>query len=145
MIVETTDKQWVRLGECVKRRREDLRLGQHELAARGGPSTATVRNIEAAAQTSYRGRTYSQLEDALNWARGSVEKVLAGGSPTIQSDPSPQSAPALPGATESAGDLQPSERAAILALEQRVAAQEEELRQLREMLYGLIRESSPEK
>lgn len=84
VLVDTKTGDWQRLGRYVKDRREALRLTQQDVTSRGGPSVATLRNIEAATQDSYRGRTYSQLEDALKWARGSVDSVLRGREPTTE-------------------------------------------------------------
>lgn len=76
---------WRRLGEHVLRRREDLGLTQPEVQAAGGPSTATMRLIERAERSSYRGSILRSLERALHWRTGSVEVILAGGDP-ISSD-----------------------------------------------------------
>lgn len=72
---------WRRLGEHVVRRREELGLTQPDVQAAGGPSTATMRNIERATNTTYRGGILRSLERALQWRTGSVETVLAGGDP----------------------------------------------------------------
>ena len=93
MLVNTKTGDWPRLGRYVKERREALRLTQQDVAALGGPSVATIRNIEAATNGSYRGRTYSQLEEVLKWTRGSVETVLSGGNPTPLTDDSHEAAP----------------------------------------------------
>jgi hypothetical protein len=82
-VVDTKTGAWQRLGRYVKERREHLRLAQHEVTVRGGPSVATVRNIEAATADRYRGRTFTQLEDALGWGRGSVDAILRGGEPAL--------------------------------------------------------------
>ncbi|MET8985939.1 helix-turn-helix transcriptional regulator [Nonomuraea wenchangensis] len=91
--METKTGDWQRLSRFVKERREHLRLTQHDVSARGGPSVATVRNIESAAAEGYRGRTFSQLEDALGWTRGSVDAILHGGQPSLPAgntdEPSP--------------------------------------------------------
>ncbi|MGI5274663.1 helix-turn-helix domain-containing protein [Nonomuraea sp. CA-218870] len=80
--MDTKTGDWQRLGRYVKERREQLRLTQHAVTVRGGPSVATVRNIEAATAERYRGSTFTQLEDALGWERGSVDAILRGGDPT---------------------------------------------------------------
>lgn len=84
MFVTLTTTEWQRLGRYVKERRERLRLTQHDVASMGGPSVATVRNIEAAIHTSYRGKTFTQLEDVLGWERGSVNDILRGEEPRIR-------------------------------------------------------------
>lgn len=83
MVAVTGDKPaWQALGRYVTRRRDELGMTQSDVQAAGGPSTATVRNIENATQTSYRSGVLAALERALRWAPGSVEAALAGGEPT---------------------------------------------------------------
>ena len=84
MFVTLTTTEWQRLGRYVKERRERLRLTQHDVTSLGGPSVATVRNIEAAIHASYRGKTFTQLEDALGWQRGSINDILRGEEPRIR-------------------------------------------------------------
>lgn len=71
-------ENWAALGEAVKTRRDKLKLRQSDLEARGGPGHGTVRNIEQVARTSYAPRTFAQLEQALNWPTGTVQKILNG-------------------------------------------------------------------
>lgn len=80
--VKTTTGDWKRLGGYIKRRREQLRMSQQDMYARGGPSVATIRILEAGEQEGYRNRTYFQVEEALGWAQGSVEAILSGREPT---------------------------------------------------------------
>lgn len=80
--METTTEAWKRLGRYIKRRREHLRLTQQEMYAKGGPSVATIRILEAGEQAGYRNRTYHQVEESLGWAEGSIEAILAGKEPT---------------------------------------------------------------
>lgn len=72
------EPDWTALASEVQRRRVELRLRQSDLEAHGGPSAATVRNIEQASRTSYTARTFMQLETALQWPRGHVDDLLAG-------------------------------------------------------------------
>jgi len=99
-VVDTKTGDWQRLGRYVRERRDQLRLTQQGVTMRGGPSVATVRNIESATAERYRGQTFSQLEDALEWERGSVDAILRGGAPTplpagqpSAEDPSPPPPP----------------------------------------------------
>lgn len=78
-----TDKDWKRLADAVRQRRDELGMTQEEVAAAGGPSTATMRLLEGALGTSYRSRTFTQLERALAWTRGTVRHVLDGGDPLL--------------------------------------------------------------
>jgi transcriptional regulator with XRE-family HTH domain len=70
------------LGEAVTDRRRALGLSQEDVAALGGPSTTTLSKIEHGEARSIRRRTAQDLERALQWERGSVDVVLAGGAPT---------------------------------------------------------------
>lgn len=69
---------WARLAAAVQDRRHELGLTQKDLEARGGPSAATVRNIEQAARAVYRPVTFRTLEQALEWPRGHCRQILAG-------------------------------------------------------------------
>lgn len=73
-----TTTNWEALAVAVRRRRDAMHLRQADLEARGGPGAGTVRNIEQAARTKYAPRTFTQLEQALDWPAGIVEKILAG-------------------------------------------------------------------
>jgi hypothetical protein len=78
-----TGRDWERLAACVRERRTDLGLTQEDVRSAGGPSTATMRLIEGALQTSYQPAILARLENALGWRRGSVRRILAGGDPEI--------------------------------------------------------------
>lgn len=78
MLGAVTGLKWDELAAAVRRRRDQKQLRQSDLEARGGPSSGTVRNIEQATRTSYSPRTFVQLEHALDWPDGTVEKILAG-------------------------------------------------------------------
>lgn len=69
---------WAALAERVRERRVALGLRQSDLEALGGPSNGTVRNIEQAARTKYSARTLAQLEAALQWPRGTANRILDG-------------------------------------------------------------------
>jgi hypothetical protein len=73
---------WEKLGDEVRRRRRGLRLTQPEVRRRGGPGVATLRAIENNQSSRLSPRMRRALEDALQWESGSVDAVLAGGSPT---------------------------------------------------------------
>src|ERR1044072_502839 len=73
---------WHRLAKYVKARRRELRLNQDELKRTGGPSAATVRNIESALQDSYKPWVLDGLARSLKWTAVSIDEILAGGEPT---------------------------------------------------------------
>ncbi|MBF6558472.1 MAG: hypothetical protein IVW52_20465 [Acidimicrobiales bacterium] len=71
------NSNWTALGRAVKARRESLRLGQ-DLIDHGGPSDLTIRKIERGETRAIRNKTRDQLESALRWMPGTVDKVLSG-------------------------------------------------------------------
>lgn len=81
-----TSSGWHRLATLVKDRRRALSLTQDEIKPAGGPSAATVRNIENATQDSYKPWVLSSLERALGWEAGSIASILTGGEPTPYED-----------------------------------------------------------
>lgn len=93
-----TPRNWPRLADYVRERRDELGLTQEEVATRGGPSTATLRLIESAAAESYRAKSLRQLEDALGWVPGSARAILADREPHLLAD----SGQAQPDRTEAA-------------------------------------------
>ena len=66
------------LATALKARRHQLDLSQADVEKRGGPNAATVRRIERGEVTEVRARTIRQLEHALDWRDGVVEKIVAG-------------------------------------------------------------------
>lgn len=75
------EPDYQRLAQFVKRRRKDLGLTQEQVRGRGGPSSATQRQIERGEPIDYRSGTTQPLEHALEWVAGSVRSVLSGGVP----------------------------------------------------------------
>jgi transcriptional regulator with XRE-family HTH domain len=71
----------------VTTRRADLGYSLTQLAAVSGLSTSTLDSIEHARKTAYDPATLAALEHALNWASGSVERVLRGLAPELMRDP----------------------------------------------------------
>lgn len=87
--VAVASRDWARLARYARERRDELGLTQEEVAARGGPSTATLRIIENldrdnASQSSFRPKSLRQLEDGLGWERGSALTIIAGGEPAAR-------------------------------------------------------------
>ncbi len=72
---------WDKLGIDVRKRRRELGLTQPDVQERGGPSVATQRAIENDRVGRLSTRMRRALEDALEWEPGSIDAVLAGGSP----------------------------------------------------------------
>lgn len=79
-----------RVAAAIKDRREAKRLRQEDVSAAGGPSKAVMFQLENAAEKGYSDATIGKLEDALQWRRGSVAAIVAGGDPTPLDEPAPQ-------------------------------------------------------
>ena len=75
---------WDKLSEEVRKRRRELGLTQPDIQQRGGPGVATLRAIENNQPSRPSLRMRRALEDALEWESGSVDAILAGGSPTLK-------------------------------------------------------------
>lgn len=73
---------WQRLADAIVARRAELGLTQMQVATRGDFSLDRVQALEGAKRTSYRAGTLAALERALDWAPGSVERILQGGDPS---------------------------------------------------------------
>lgn len=80
--LERTD-DYRALGRAAKRRREQLGITQEQMQDHGGPSPASVRNIEKGVARP-RGRTMLELDRALGWKPGTSEAIVAG---TADPDP----------------------------------------------------------
>lgn len=156
--VDTDTRDWKRLGHYAQQRREQLGLTQQEVAARGGPSTATLRIIESGVEGSYRVKTLRQLDVGLGWAPGSSSAVLRGLEPTLAEQvtyarpetvtaraviPAPSTAAVpTPGEGESAGMAQVDAIRAAMRAE--LAALREESRQRDEENKAAIAELTDE-
>ena len=96
---------WERLGEAVRKRREQLRLAQGEKP----PSSATWRKVEHAIDPPYARRSLLAICDALRWHEDSIGRLLEGGEPRLldQGDPDMDFHADL-------SDISPEGRAAIM-------------------------------
>lgn len=61
-------------------------MTQAEVAAAGGPSEPTVRNIEAGRQDRPTGLTLAALSRALRWPPGALEAIRDGADPATYDD-----------------------------------------------------------
>lgn len=89
-----------RLAKFVRERRTALGLSQEQVAAAGGPSSATQRKIENGHHGSYPA-TQRRLETALGWEHGSARRILDGGDP-VPAPPAVTAAAGVAAATASA-------------------------------------------
>ena len=77
---------WDHLARLIRERRAELGLTQREIHSVGGPSPATLYQLESGQRGSYRPHILRRLERALGWDAGSVRRVLAGGVPLLDGD-----------------------------------------------------------
>ncbi|MBK3630400.1 hypothetical protein JHN59_37510 [Streptomyces sp. MBT49] len=102
----------IRLAQYIERRISALALEYAEVCRRADISDETLSKVRKGMRA--RSSTYTKLERALNWERGSIGAILDGGEPTPLDAP-PGRAPAA-----RAPDAPPLERE--LALAQRLLA-----------------------
>lgn len=72
---------WPRLGRYVHERRTELRMTQLDVQKAGGPSDTKVREIENGRAGTLSTSKRRDLERALHWLPGTVDKILDGGTP----------------------------------------------------------------
>lgn len=104
-----------RLDSAMEARRVELGLEWQEVAATAKVSPATLRSVRNGT-TNPSALTKKRTEDALQWQRGSIDRILDGGAPTPLED------------------QQHTERPTVDQLEARVAAMEDEIAELRALL-----------
>lgn len=75
---------WDRLAQYVIAQRTALDMTQVELAQASGLSLDRVSAVEGRRARSLRPRTIRSLEIGLEWENGSVQAILAGGTPTVR-------------------------------------------------------------
>ncbi len=75
------DRDWARLGSALRAAREDLGLGQKEVADRIGVSRNALRNTEIG-EISRVTPTVREYARIVGWTEASIDVVLNGGEPT---------------------------------------------------------------
>lgn len=70
-----------RLGEAVRKRRNDLDLSQLDVHAAGGPSNTSLTKIENGLLADLNRVTAAKLDAGLQWEPGSAKAVWLGGEP----------------------------------------------------------------
>jgi transcriptional regulator with XRE-family HTH domain len=91
---------WDHLARLIRERRAELGLTQREVHSVGGPSPATLYQLESGHRGSYRPHILRRLERALGWGAGSVRRALAGGLPLLEGETdNPPPRPERPSAT----------------------------------------------
>jgi transcriptional regulator with XRE-family HTH domain len=74
-----------RLAMLMDERRRDLRLTWDQVAGRAGINRETLRQIRTGSGN-IRPLSATGIEDALEWDRGSIDRILAGGDPAPVGD-----------------------------------------------------------
>ncbi|MFJ9573617.1 helix-turn-helix domain-containing protein [Streptomyces bacillaris] len=75
------DRDWARLGSALRAAREDLGLGQLQVAERIGVKRGALRNVERG-EISRVTPTVREYARIVGWTEASVDAVLNGGEPT---------------------------------------------------------------
>lgn len=83
-----TDRQ--RLADALTARRAELRITQTVVAERAGVSLATINLMERQGRANYQTVTKAVVEQAVEWAPGSIDALLAGGDATPLNPPDQQ-------------------------------------------------------
>jgi Helix-turn-helix domain len=74
-----TQDEWRKLGDDVAARRRELKIAtQQELADRAGVSVATITRLEGGRPLRRRSWTWAEVERALDWPAGYIERYMRG-------------------------------------------------------------------
>lgn len=95
------DGALARLGRLVAARRKELRLSVETAAKRAKINRLTWKSIEDGEERERRDTTFPGVEDALEWERGSVDRIMRGRSPIEINPPEAE----VPDAVEDAARL----------------------------------------
>ncbi|MFB6873695.1 helix-turn-helix domain-containing protein [Streptomyces sp. NPDC056323] len=96
---------WEELGRALKAARKAAGLKQSDVAARLGISLSSVQAIERGTVYAKPTPTIRAFAAAVGWADGSVEQVLAGGTPTASREEPPSTELSEPTAPVPEGKL----------------------------------------
>lgn len=69
---------WAALAEAVAKRRQQHAMSQDDVAAGGGPSAKTIRQLELGDGGEFRPSTFQKLDRALSWRPGTSRAILDG-------------------------------------------------------------------
>jgi hypothetical protein len=79
-----TGTEWERLARLVVGRRIQLGMKTTKaLSDRSGLTTRALGDVENARRDNYTAGTKAQIETALEWAPGSIDRILSGGAPDV--------------------------------------------------------------
>lgn len=135
----TAGARLLHLGQLVERRISELGLEYAGVARSAGFSVETLSKIRKGVAA--KGATYRRLEVALEWAPGSVDSILDGGSPTSISPPGASGAEAGPAESDAQDESVDPRAQAILTILEGLPArvQADVLRQLGDRLPSAAR------
>lgn len=80
------DRDWARLGSALRAAREDLGLGQLQVAERIGVKRGALRNVERG-EISRVTPTVREYARIVGWTEASIDAVLSGEEPTREAVP----------------------------------------------------------
>ena len=83
----SNDPRWQRLGEIIVERRLALGWTQVKFSIAAGVSTMVISDMENGRRADYQIATLVKVQNALGWATGSIQDILAGGNPTERTSP----------------------------------------------------------
>lgn len=99
-----TNSSQIRLGDAVRNYRQLLRAKQTDITERGGPSDATIRNLERYVGKPVSRGTLIKLDRGLGWPQGTALKILDGDADVIISHENGIALPVLVDYTADSGD-----------------------------------------
>lgn len=76
-------RDWVRLGETMRERREALNLTQQQASEAAGVSLAVWSVLERGRNDNPKRKSLRGVDTALGWGHGSAEAIADGGEPTL--------------------------------------------------------------
>ena len=79
------ERDWARLGDYIRARREKLKLSREDLAMRTGVSYRTIG--EAERRRPVNENTLTAIDGGLGWPPGASRRILAGGEPETPPQP----------------------------------------------------------
>lgn len=77
-VTSSIEDNWAELATQVRLRMKSMRLTQQDVQARGGPSTAKLREVLNGRTTVLSHSLRRGLESVVEWPAGTVDRILAG-------------------------------------------------------------------
>lgn len=90
-------RDWKRLGDAIKARREELGMStQQALADAAGVTRQSVQSLESGKQRTRMPASIPAIEKPLGWEAGTAATILSGGAPGPQNGPTGRLADGMP-------------------------------------------------